>query len=125
MKTKIVGWCYVVASAVFLVAFIFLTVIPFITNIGGTVSSDFFEQLIIGSTSLLVGFFSFIFGSALKEYKIWSWYVGIIIFPLITLGNLYTLISSFNFILVVILCVNLFFIYAIISEKGLFRVDNN
>lgn len=117
MKTNIVGWLYIIASPIFLLSFVFLVVFPIIFQ-GGVIDDP--NQPLIGLFSLFLGIFSLIWGSSLRRHKKWTWYVGMVIIPLVAFGNMFTLVSNFELFLLVPLAVNMFSFYALVSEKDLF-----
>lgn len=123
MKTNLVGWFYIVGSVLFLFGFIGLTLLPIIFSggVGGVIDSSLISQLGIGVLSLILGIIAFLLGSAFRRHKRWSWYVGIVMVPLVLIGNIIALVSSFQLSLIMIAVpINLFSIYALVSERGLF-----
>ncbi len=119
VKTKIVGWLYIILSPFGIFSFLF-GVFSFITG-----SQIDFNMLLLMLAGLASGVFCFVLGSAIKAHKTWSWYAGLGIAGFATLGNLFTLISSFSLGLVIPLLIDAFMIYAFISEKPLFFKTTN
>ena len=119
MKSNIVGLLYIVASAPFLLIFLVTFVYPLVYQ-NGRIDSDM--QIVFGVLSLILGTFSLFFGSALRKHKKWAWYIGIILIPLVTIGNTISLISYFNIVQILVLLVNVFSVYALISERKLFFI---
>lgn len=117
MKTNIVGWLYIIASPIFLLSFVFLAVFPIIFQ-GGVIDNP--SQPLIGIFSLFLGIFGLIWGSSLRKHKKWTWYVGMVVVPLVTVGNLFTLISNLELFLLIPLGINIFSFLALVSEKELF-----
>lgn len=117
MKTNIVGWLYIIASPVFLLYFVILAVFPIIFR-GGVIDDP--SQPLMGLFCLFIGIFGLIFGSSLRKHKKWVWYVGIVIVPLVAVGNIFTLISNSEPSLSIPLALNIFSFYALVSEKKLF-----
>jgi len=113
MKTKIVGWMYIIGSAFF----IFWGLISFLT-INDTFGNPS-KSLIVGFLELGIGIYAFFLGSAVKSHKKWSYKAGLITFSLVGLGNL---IPAFlgNFYTLIPVLFNAFCIYALINEKNLF-----
>lgn len=117
MKTNIVGWLYIIASPIFLLSFVFLAVFPIIFQ-GGVIDDP--NQPLIGLFSLFLGIFGLIWGSSLRKHKKWTWYVGMVVVPLVAIGNLFTLVSNFELFLLLPLTINIFSFFALVSEKELF-----
>ncbi len=121
MKTKIIGWIYIVGSAVFIFLSLpgFLLFINRYTNYGGSMTFEVMRMFGLSIAALVVGIFSFFFGSALKAKKKWAWYVGMAVFTLLTLGSLFMLIMQ-GFGAIVPVIFQMFFVYSLLDEKQLF-----
>jgi hypothetical protein len=119
MKTNIVGWIYIASSAVLLLSFIGLSLLPILLS-GGVIDSSLVSQLGAGVVALILGVLGILLGSGFRAHKRWSWYAGIGVVPLVLLGNLLALVSSFQAVLAVPIAINLFCIYALVTEKNLF-----
>lgn len=117
MKTNIVGFLYIAASAIFLFSFIVNIIMPLVF-FGGQVED--FNQIWIGLLALFLGVYAFILGSAIRKHKKWSWYTGIITSVLSFLGNVVYIVMFSSLGTVLPLFFNAFTIYALIVEKTLF-----
>lgn len=119
MKTNILGLLYIILSSFFFINFA-LTLLILFTDPRGM--SPVF--ILLGLLSGLFGIFSFIFGSALRRHKKWTWYVGIVLIPTVLIGNIITLFLNSNLFLLVGIAIDIFAFYALISEKKLFLINN-
>jgi lysylphosphatidylglycerol synthetase-like protein (DUF2156 family) len=117
MKTKIVGWLFIIASPVFLFSFLAFVIFPLVFGGGFIEDLTYFW---IGIIALILAIYAFILGSSVKARKRWAWYAGLITIILGTLGNIGYIIMQFSLLLVVALLVDAFAIYAFLSEKNLF-----
>ncbi len=117
MKSNIVGWLYIISSSVFFLMFLVLFVLPLVSQ-GGSIEDE--SQPIRGVLALLLAVFSLVWGSALRKHKKWSLYIGLILIPLVLIGNTISIVFSFEAVLLLPLLLNAFSIYALVSEKNLF-----
>ncbi|MFQ5853490.1 MAG: hypothetical protein ACE5JU_23270 [Candidatus Binatia bacterium] len=119
MKTTIVGWLFIATSAVFLFSFLVLVGLPLLSQ-GVAI-----ENPGLGVLALVLGIYALILGSAVKAHKKWAWYTGTATMVLATLGNLISFVNFFSMALVLPLFLNIFSLYAFISEKELFFTDSS
>ncbi len=112
MKTNIVGWLYIIAAPIFLVSFVLVALQP---------SSSW--DILVGIFSLFMGIFAIIFGSAVRRHRKWTWYVGMVMIPLVAAGNMYSLVSNLDLVISIPVAMNIFSFYALVSEKELFFIN--
>jgi hypothetical protein len=116
--TNIVGLIFIFLSSFFFFYFIFPVVLYILIFLG--VDIRMHGSIWIIFPSLLLGFYLFFLGSAIRSHKKWSWYVGIITVCLTTTGNTIFFIINTTMIYLIPLIVNLFFLYSLLTEKNLF-----
>lgn len=122
MKIQIIGWLYILVASIFFFSFLGNVLLLFT---GGVIG---FNQIWKGIGALLLGIYSFILGSAIKAYKKWAWYGGIITAGLALIGNLVSLlVFSFGgwMSLLISVIFNSFVIYGLFGEKQVFLKAGN
>ena len=114
MKSRIVGWLYIIASPIFLLGggLSLLTM--------GDTYANPAMSLLFGLGAILLGIYSLSLGSAVKAHKRWSYKAGLITFSLVGAGNLIQALTGSPGLFFALL-INLFCVYALISEKQLFN----
>lgn len=124
MKTKLIGWLYIIFAALLIGLFL----LNLLTLLDGgsivTYSTATIRENLVATTvlwSLPLAIFMWTLGSAVKRHKRWSWYIGIVlsVFNLVT--TLFTSISSlFSLFSLLILAIQGLILYSFLSEKRLF-----
>lgn len=109
MKIKIIGWLFIIAAPIFILA-----------GIGLLLSGKVF-----GVLGLCLGIYAFFLGSAVKAHKRWSWYAGIITISLVTIGNLVSLVVAFSPFLMLPFLLDVFTLYVFIVDRNIFLQSDN
>ena len=126
MKTKIIGWLYIIGSIALLVGSIYLTYISSneFNSYGGHIQSNIYDTLIrlvyIGYLGCILSIIAGVWACALVRHKKWSWYFGIVFISLLLIGNVVYVVNTFSVIYLIAILFNLFVLYALKSEKSLF-----
>lgn len=112
---------FIIVAPIFIFSFIVMVLFPLLFS-GGQVDS--LSQIWQGFIALILGIYSFFLGSAIRRHKKWSWYAGVVTITLTTIGNILSFIFSFSLFLIIPLLLDMFIIYAFLSEKSLFFQQN-
>jgi hypothetical protein len=112
IKIQIVGFLLIISSAIMIFSFL----ISMLMFFGDGAMNTF----IPGIMALLFGIFGLKVGSGIRSLKKWAWYAGTIILGLALLGNVISLVVNFEVFLTLPIFLEVFSIYALISEKGAF-----
>jgi len=134
MKTKIIGWFYLIFSTIGVVFSVYVLYVAYSSlpaSQGGMIAIasnqlEIINRLIyIGLLGLPVSIFGLFWSSALRRHKKWSWYTGLIFIPLVLISNGMYVLWSFSLISVVAVAFNIFVIYSLIVEKKEFFPSND
>jgi len=107
----------IIISAIFFFSFLVAMLTPLLFS-GGIVDDP--SQIVLGLIAFVVGVFAFVLGIFIKAHNKYAWYAGMATISIATLGNLFSIVSSFSLILWLALILDFFALYALVSERELF-----
>ena len=107
MKTNVIGWLYLVVSTAFAAFFAFTLFKLFQSSSGYAIEATRFQEInqvsYLALAGLVLSIFLLIWGSALRKHRKWSWYAGIVLIPLLLIGNVIYLFSAFSILYLIAL----------------------